>query len=312
VTRADVALHGRHRDADRLRVGITGASGLVGSRLVPVLTTGGHDVVRFTRLASRGPDDATWVPSEGLPPEAGPLDAVVHLAGANVAGRRWSDAWKREIRDSRVGPTRALAESVARWPRPPRTLICASAVGFYGDCGDRTVDETAGPGDGFLAEVCRDWEAATSPAVDAGIRVVLLRIGLALSPVGGALARMLPAFLAGVGGRVGTGRQFMSWVGIDDVAGAVVHALCTPAITGAVNVTAPEAVTNAAFTHTLARVVRRPAIFSVPSPLLRAAFGELADTLVGGAKVYPGVLERTGYRFRHSTLEAALRHLLGR
>lgn len=312
VTEADLALHGRHRDVERLRIGVTGARGLVGSRLVPLLTTGGHDVVRFTRQAAPGPDEATWVPSEGLPPEAGPLDAIVHLAGANVAGRRWSDDWKQEIRDSRVGPTRALAESVARWPRPPHTLICASAVGFYGNCGDRTVDETTGPGDGFLAEVCRDWEAATSPAVDAGIRVVVLRIGVVLSPVGGALAGLLPAFLAGVGGRVGTGRQFMSWVGIDDVAGAVVHALCSPAITGAVNVCAPDAVTNAVFTRTLARVVRRPAVLRVPSPVLRAAYGELADTLVGGAKVYPGVLERTGYRFRHRSLEAALRHLLGR
>jgi len=308
VTRADVEAHRAAAHAGRLRVAVTGATGLVGARLVPFLTTGGHDVVRLVRGEG-------WNPATGEIDGAigGSLDAVVHLAGAGIADRRWSAAWKREIRESRVGPTRRLCERLAGLERRPKVLVCASAIGLYGDRGDEPLTEASPAGTGFLPEVCVEWEQATAPAREAGIRVVNLRIGIVLSPAGGALLPMLRPFRAGLGGRLGSGRQVMSWVGIDDVVGAIHHALCTPALQGPVNATAPKPVTNAAFTATLARVLTRPALFPVPGAALRLAFGEMAGPLLlGGQRVLPRRLLDAGYAFRHGELEPALRHLLGR
>jgi len=308
VTRADVEAHRAAARAGRLRVAVTGATGLLGSRLVSFLGTGGHAVVPLVRGESWDP-----VTGEVDGAIAGSLDAVVHLAGAGIADRRWSAAWKREIRESRVGPTRRLCERLAGLHRRPRVLVCASAVGFYGDRGDEPLTETSPAGTGFLPEVCAEWEQATAPAREAGIRVVNLRIGIVLSPAGGALSQMLRPFRAGLGGRLGSGRQVMSWVGIDDVVGAIHHGLCTPSLDGPVNATAPRPVTNAEFTATLARVLARPAIFPVPGAALRLALGEMAGPLLlGGQRVLPGGLLDSGYVFRHADLEPALRHLLGR
>lgn len=298
-----------------MRIAITGASGLVGSHLVPLLAGSGHGVVRLVRGRAGGPDTAAWNPATGEIDARvfGEVDAVVHLAGVGIADRRWTDAHKREIRDSRVGPTEALCRWLAARPSPPRVIVCASAIGFYGNRGDETLTEESAPGTGFLPEVCVEWERAAAPAREAGIRVVHARLGIVLSPRGGALKSMLPAFRFGAGGRLGTGRQYMSWVSIDDVVGAVLHALATERIVGPVNVTAPAPVTNAEFTATLARVLRRPAVFPVPAVALETLFGEMAGPLLlEGQRVMPSALLRSGYEFRHRGLEGALRHVLGR
>lgn len=315
TTAADLADHARFRDRPRLRVAVSGSSGLIGSVLVPFLTTGGHDVCRLVRGRARadageltlptGSDAADPTPFEGL-------DAVVHLAGENIASHRWTPEQKRRILTSRVEPTRRLCELLARLQRPPKVLVCASAVGIYGHRGDETVDETSLPGDGFLAEVCRRWEDAASPARDGGIRVVSARFGMVLSGRGGALGPMLRPFRFGLGGPLGDGRQYWSWVSIDDAVGAIHHALMNDDLSGPVNVVSPSAATNREFTQILARVLRRPALCRVPAGALRMLTGQMADDLIlGGARVAPSRLEATGYSFRHATLDAALRHVLG-
>ncbi len=327
VTRADLADHARYRDQPRLRVGVTGSSGLVGSALTAFLTTGGHQVVRLKRVDSL----PTTSPSSSHPPaavtegswhvESGqlsvpgdqPLDAVIHLAGESIAAGRWTAAQKQRIRDSRVLATRRLAEALAAKSHRPTTLICASAVGIYGDRGDETLDETSPAGDGFLAEVCREWEAAAQPARDAGIRVVHPRFGMILSPAGGALANLLTPFRLGGGGPVGKGQQIWSWVALDDVLGAVNHALLNEQLSGPVNVVSPHAVSSRQFARILGRVLRRPAILPLPVAAARLALGEMADELLlASAHVLPRRLIDTGYRFRFADLEAALRHQLGR
>jgi uncharacterized protein (TIGR01777 family) len=240
-------------------------------------------------------------------------DAVIHLAGESVASGRWTPEKKRRIRDSRVEGTRFLCEALGRLAKPPRVLLSASAIGYYGDRGDAELREAGGQGEGFLAEVCGEWERATGSAEADGIRVVHLRLGIVLTPAGGALGKMLPPFQLGIGGRLGTGRQFMSWIAMDDVIGAVSHALVTDEIRGAVNVVSPNPATNAEFTRTLGRVLRRPALLPVPAAVLRILFGELADEgLLASARVVPDRLLQTGYRFRYPHLDGALRHLLGR
>jgi len=300
-----------------MNVAITGSTGLIGSALVPRLTSRGHGVVRLVRRTpaiASAERLARWNPDTGaVEPGLDGVDAVVHLAGESVAGGRWTEARKRRIRESRVPPTRKLCETLARQPTPPRVLLCASAIGYYGNRGDQVLREESAPGAGFLPEVCREWEAAAEPAVRRGIRVVHLRIGLVLSPKGGALAAMLPVFRLGLGGPVGSGAQWMSWIGMDDTLGAILHALMNEALAGPVNLVAPAPVTNREFARTLARVLRRPAIFPFPAFAARLVFGQMADELLlASARVEPARLQATGYAFRDATLEGALRRLLAR
>jgi len=300
-------------------VAVTGASGLVGSALVTGLTSAGHRVVRVVRGAGAasvaGQRLARWDPESGaLEPSAlAGADAVVHLAGESVAGGRWTEAKKRRIRSSRVDVTRRLAEALPRLERPPRLLVSASAVGYYGDRGSEILREDSSPGPGFLAEVCREWEAATDPAARAGIRVVRLRIGMVLSRRGGALGAMLTPFRLGAGGPVGSGVQWVSWIAIDDLVGAILHALATESLAGPVNAVAPEPVTNRELARTLGRVLRRPALLPLPAVAARLLFGQMADELLlASARVEPARLRATGFTFRHARLEDALRHELGR
>jgi len=300
-------------------VAVTGASGLVGSALVTGLTSAGHRVVRVVRGAGAasvaGQRLARWDPASGaLEPSAlAGADAVVHLAGESVAGGRWTEAKKRRIRSTRVDVTRRLAEALPRLERPPRLLVSASAVGYYGDRGSEILREDSAPGPGFLAEVCREWEAATDPAARAGIRVVRLRIGMVLSRRGGALGAMLTPFRLGAGGPVGSGVQWVSWIAIDDLVGAILHALATESLAGPVNAVAPEPVTNRELARTLGRVLRRPALLPLPAVAARLLFGQMADELLlASARVEPARLRATGFTFRHARLEDALRHELGR
>jgi len=300
-------------------VAVTGASGLVGSALVTGLTSAGHRVVRVVRGAGAasvaGQRLARWDPESGAlePSELAGADAVVHLAGESVAGGRWTEAKKRRIRSTRVDVTRRLAEALPRLERPPRLLVSASAVGYYGDRGSEILREDSAPGPGFLAEVCREWEAATDPAARAGIRVVRLRIGMVLSRRGGALGAMLTPFRLGAGGPVGSGVQWVSWIAIDDLVGAILHALATESLAGPVNAVAPEPVTNRELARTLGRVLRRPALLPLPAVAARLLFGQMADELLlASARVEPARLRATGFTFRHARLEDALRHELGR
>jgi uncharacterized protein len=320
LLRDDLEAHARFGQSGRLRVAVSGASGLLGRALIPFLTTGGHEVLRFVRgrhAPRQSPGEVHWDLKSGRI-ETGKLeglDAVVHLAGENI-GARWTKDRKRRIRDSRGLGTRFLCEALARLHHRPKVLVTASAVGIYGNRGDEILTEgsatLAAPPD-FLVEVGREWEAATEPARAAGIRVVMTRFGVMLSPAGGVLAKMLPPFRAGLGGPFGNGRQWMSWISIDDAVGAVHHAIMTEALSGPVNTTAPQPVTNREFTATLARVLGRPAILPVPAPALRLALGEMGQVAVlGSARVVPERLTQAGYRFRHPVLEGALRFVLGR
>ena len=296
-----------------MKILVTGASGLVGSALVPLLAGGGHEVARLGRSAP-APGDIRWDPAAGVL-EAGALeglDGVVHLAGENIAAGRWTEARKRRIKASRVNGTRLLARALAGLERPPRVLVSASAIGFYGDRGDEDLTEGSAAGSGFLAEVCREWEAATEAAAAKGIRVVHARLGVVLGKDGGALARMRTPFKLGVGGIIGSGAQYMSWITLDDTAAAIAHLLSTDAAAGPVNVVAPSPVTNREFTRTLGRVLRRPTLFPMPGFAARLAFGEMADALLlASARVRPARLMDSGYAFRHDSLEEGLRQVLG-
>ncbi|MEZ5101526.1 MAG: TIGR01777 family oxidoreductase [Thermoleophilia bacterium] len=306
----------RHRDAaalGSLRIAVTGASGLVGSALVPFLETGGHRVARVVRRTP-APGEIGWDPSAGRIDVAAleGVDAVVHLAGEPIVEGRWTAEKKERILRSREEGTRVLAEALARLERPPRVLVVASAIGIYGDRGDELLDEASPLGDGFLADVCHAWEAATEPARQAAVRVVSLRTGVVLSAREGALAKMLPAFRAGVGGPVGSGRQWVSWIALDDLVGAIHHAIATPSLAGPVNAVAPEPVQFRELARTLGRVLRRPAIAPLPAPVVRAVFGEKAAVLLDSARVVPARLQAGGFAFRRPELEAALRRELGR
>ena len=291
-------------------VAVTGAGGLVGSALVSSLRASGHRVIPLVRRALRAGEDALgWDPSSGsITPAAPALDAVIHLAGESIMGLRWTAAKKQRIRESRTTATRLLVQTLVRLPKPPAVLISASAIGYYGTRGDEVLTEDSRPGTGFLADVARDWEAATAAAIAHGIRVVNPRIGVVLSTRGGALAKMLAPFRLGVGGVVGDGTQWMSWIALEDVVGAIQHALATEALRGPVNAVAPAPVTNAELTRTLGRVLRRPALVPLPAFAARLAMGEMADALLlASQRVVPARLQASGYAFRHPSLEGALR-----
>jgi uncharacterized protein (TIGR01777 family) len=301
--------------AKSMRIVVTGSSGLVGSALLPLLTTGGHSVTRLVRRSRDGGPSVRWDPVLGTIDQEGleGHDAFVHLAGESISSGRWNARVKKLIRDSRLNGTKLLCDAINRLQKPPKTLVCASAIGFYGDRGEEVLDERFAAGEGFLADVCKDWEAITESVRPRGIRVVNLRFGVVLSPAGGALAKMLTPFKLGLGGVIGSGRQYMSWIAIDDVVGAILHAITDEALNGPVNAVAPNPVTNREFTKTLGRVLRRPTIFPVPAPVARLALGEMADELLlASTRVVPRRLQETGYAFRFSDLELALRHVLGR
>lgn len=316
VTAADLAAHAaaRTKGAPPMRIAITGSTGLIGEALTAFLTTGGHEVTRITRRPREGA--ILWDPEQGRldPEDLRGLDAVVHLAGEPIAAGRWTAEQKRRIRDSRTEGTRLVAEAIAALgDDAPGVLVSASGINYYGDGGDAVLTEDSPPGDDFLAEVCVAWEAATRPAEEAGVRVAHLRTGIVQSPQGGALARQLPLFKAGVGGRLGSGRQWMSWVSLDDVVGLYHHALTTSEVAGPINAVAPEPVTNAAYSKTLAGVLRRPALVPVPKVGPKLVFGEMAEALLyTSLRILPTVAQRTGYQFRHPSLEACLRDVLGR
>ena len=294
-------------------VALSGATGLIGGALAQRLTGDGHEVVPLVRRPPRPSERAiAWDPARGAIDHTAleGCDAVVHLAGESVFGR-WSAAKQQRIRDSRVAGTRIVSEALARLAHPPQVLLAASAIGFYGDRGAEQLTERSTPGDDFLARVARDWEAATASATAAGVRVVNLRFGVVLTPTGGALAKMLPAFRFGLGGPIGSGEQYLSWIALDDVLAAIAHALTTASLKGPVNITAPEPVTALEFARTLGRVLRRPALLRVPLFALRILFGaESAWLLQSGQRVLPSRLIASGFRFRFSAVEPALRQLL--
>ncbi len=292
---------------------VSGASGLVGSALVPALTADGYSVRRLVRSDPTGDDEVLWDPGAGRldsQPFDG-IDAVIHLSGETVAGR-WTESKKRRIMESRERSTSLLAKTVAALDSPPKVFVCASAIGYYGNRGDAALTERSAAGEGFLTDVVRAWEGATAPVANAGVRVVNTRFGLVLSPKGGLLRQLLTPFKLGLGGPLGSGNQYMSWVAIDDVIGAIVYALSREELSGPVNVTAPNPVTNREFTKTLGSVVHRPTVFKVPGFALRLAFGEFSREALGSLRVLPERLEADGYQFRFTQLEDALQHLLGR
>jgi uncharacterized protein len=292
------------------RILVSGVSGPIGKALLPELRKRGR-IVRLVRGTVTGNDQISWNPAQALPPQqVEGFDIVIHLAGETIVGR-WNAAKKARIRDTRVQGTKTLVESLTKTAHPPRVFICASAIGYYGDRGDELLREESAPGSDFLAQVCREWETATQPATNAGIRTVNTRFGVILSRDGGALPKMLPPFRMGVGGRIGTGRQWMSWIHIADVVGAIEHALDNPSVSGAVNVVGPNPAMNAEFTRTLARALHRPAIFPMPSFAARLAFGEMGDALLlASQRVEAAKLTANGYRFQFEDLSAALAALL--
>ncbi|MEM7311156.1 MAG: TIGR01777 family oxidoreductase [Planctomycetota bacterium] len=296
-----------------MKVAVTGSTGLVGAALVSALRERGDEVVCLVRREARGDDEVAWSPEKGVlePPKLEGVDAVIHLAGENIAAKRWSDQQKQRIRDSRVVGTAKLVESLTGLVDRPKVFLSASAIGFYGQSGSERVDEASGAGTGFLPEVCRAWEDASKPLAEAGTRVAHLRFGVILSPGGGALAKMLLPFKLGLGGNVGSGAQGMSWISLRDAVGATLHVLDQD-LSGPVNMVAPTACSNADFTRSLGRALHRPTILPMPAFAARLAFGELADDLLlASLWVEPKALLGSGYRFQDSEVEGALSHLLG-
>jgi len=311
----DLAAHRRYGPGDGRIVAITGSGGLIGGSLAHLLTTGGYRVLRVTRNRAVSEGETSWDPSTGRIDTGAfeGLHGVVHLAGEPIAGLRWTRARKEAILSSREDGTRLLARTLAAVGAPPQALVSGSAVGYYGNRGDEPLTERSGSGEGFLAEVCRRWESATLPARTAGIRTVHLRTGLVLSAAGGVLGTLLLPFQFGLGGRIGSGRQYQPWVDLDDETDMILHALGTPLVKGALNATGPAPVPNAAFTDVLGRVLGRPTLLPVPALAIRAALGEMGvELLLSGQRVHPSQALDSGYRFRFSDLEDSLRHQLGR
>ncbi|MFD0314492.1 TIGR01777 family oxidoreductase [Streptomyces flavalbus] len=295
----------------RDRIAVTGASGLIGGALVRSLAADGHEVVRLVRRAPRSADEVRWDPERGYVDPAGLAGcaAVVNLAGAGIGDRRWSAEYKRRLRDGRVNGTRALAEALAALDaeRRPRVLLNGSAIGYYGDTGDRAVDEDAPAGTGFLPELCVAWESAAAPAREAGVRTVFARTGLVVAREGGAWGRLFPLFRAGLGGRLGDGRQFWSFIALHDEVAALRHLLDRVDLSGPFNLTAPQPLTNREITAAMGRVLRRPTAFAVPAPVLRAVLGELSSEVLGSQRVLPARLLRSGFAFAFPGIEDALR-----
>ena len=295
-------------------IAVTGSTGLIGSALVASLEAGGHLVRPIVRRPPRAEkNEIRWDPAAGTidAAELAHVDAVVHLAGESIVAKRWTPAFKDAILNSRVQGTKLLCDTLASVALKPSVLVSASAIGYYGVGGDTPVDESSPPGAGFLANVCQQWEAATQSARDAGIRVVNLRIGFVLAKEGGGLAKMLPPFKLGAGGIIASGQQYMSWIALDDLVRSIQFALSTPDLSGPVNGTAPNPVTNREFTKTLGRVLNRPTIFPVPAFAAKLAFGEMADDmLIGGIRVLPTALTNARFEFAYPQLESALRHSL--
>ncbi len=304
-----------HEEPNPLRndrnVLLSGASGMLGSALRDALTSRNQPILQLVRRPSASPTQVQWNPSESpaicYPEALENISAAIHLSGASVAAHRWSPAYKREIAESRIQSTRALAGVLTQLRQPPHTLLVASATGIYGNRDAQLLDDNSAPGSGFLAEVCQEWEAAAQPAAQAGIRVVSLRFGVVIGPGPGALAKMLPIFRLGLGGPLGSGRQWMSWISLQDAVSAILFLLDTPAIDGPVNLTAPAPITNAQFTRALAQAVHRPAVVPAPAFALRLALGEIADeALLASARVYPSKLISAGFQFTHPTISQAI------
>ncbi|MER6204955.1 TIGR01777 family oxidoreductase [Streptomyces sp. NPDC001642] len=291
------------------RIAVTGASGLIGSALVRSLTADGHEVVRLVRRAARSAAEVRWDP-EGQYVDAAGLDgcdAVVNLAGAGIGDHRWSDEYKKQVRESRVLGTAALAEAVATLDRPPRVWVNGSAIGFYGETGDRAVDEDAPPGDGFLPSLCVEWEEATAPAREAGIRTAFARTGLVVAREGGAWAKLFPLYKAGLGGHFGNGRQYWSFIALHDEVAAIRHLIDTDGLSGPFNLTAPNPLTNREISAAMGRVLRRPSLFTVPAPALKLALGEMSGEVLGSQRVLPKRLLESGFTFAFPEIEGAIR-----
>lgn len=295
---------------------ISGSSGLIGSNLISFLKTAGHLVIRMVRRKEQVDSDSVyWNPADKeIDKDAlENFDVVIHLAGENIASGRWTPAKKEQLRQSRVEGTRLLSKTLAQLNHPPEALICASALGFYGDRGDEILTEDSPPGNSFLSDLCCEWEKATQPAADKGIRTVNVRIGIVLTPAGGALSRMLLPFKLGLGGPLGNGKQYMSWIAIDDLLYLIYHTITNPNLSGPVNAVSPDPVTNKEFTRTFAKVLHRPAIFPVPAFALRLAQGQMADELLfASARIKPAKLLENNHQFHYPTLKDALRHVLGK
>ncbi|MBD3336439.1 MAG: TIGR01777 family protein [Candidatus Eisenbacteria bacterium] len=312
--RGDLERHRPYADRPRLRVAISGASGLIGSALRHFLSAGGHEVLALVRRPARNSSEISWDPRGGHveTERLEGLDGLVHLAGENIGSGLWTAARKRRILRSRVDGTRLLAEAVARLESPPRIFLHASGADYYGDRGEERITEESGPGSGFLAEVCRQWEAAAEPARRAGVRVIPVRFGMVLSAAGGALTLLLPLYRLGLGATIGSGRQFMSWIGRDDLVGVLHELLWSEALSGPVNGVAPQSLPQREFSRTLASVLHRPHFLRVPAFAIRLALGEMGETLVlHGARIEPARLMERGFAFRHPRLDDALRYELG-
>lgn len=315
VTHSDLTRHAAYATRAPLTVAVTGASGMLGAALTAFLTAGGHRVMRLVRGAATKPDEVHWNATGGAW-DASPLegcDAVIHLAGENIASRRWSRAHKQRVLESRTLSTKSLIGGLRSLERRPKAFLCASATGYYGASREGVLSENAEAGQDFLAEVCRNWEEAAREAESIGIRAIQLRIGVVLSPLGGALQKLLPAFQLGVGGAVGPGTQTMSWISIDDVVYAIHHLLMRQDVSGAFNLTAPNPISNAQFARTLGKVLQRPSVLTLPALVVKLVFGEMGKALLlGSIDARPARLDAIGYRFEYPELEDALRHTLGR
>ncbi len=315
VTRRDVPLHLSGKLPGPLKIAVTGSSGLIGSNLVPFLTTGGHDVYTLVR---RSPDpdkkEIFWNPEKGVLSEKDleDFDAVIHLAGENIGEVRWTDAIKQRLTDSRVKGTRLIADTLTRLKRPPSVFLCASAIGFYGNTGLDIVDESAAKGSQYISDMCEAWEAACEPARVSGIRTVNMRIGVVLSPQGGALSKVLTLFKCGLGATMGNGDQYVSWISLEDTLCAIHHLMADRTLDGPVNLSSPNPVTNSYYTKTLAKTLKRPAFLRVPESLIRARFSQMGDEiLLSGSRIIPSKLLDSGYTFLHSDLTSSLTETLG-